>query len=723
MFFLIFIGFFNMYFSPLSTRSQAVFNNPAGLYFNRGQEFFFNFSTESNYRAGFSYNNQGMGFLRESGRTLWHYAVAAGIKNSISGGFLYVTPTNFWRLGLMFRPGRLASFSLIYNKDTTIGAGLAMHPFTNRITIASDATYKHVLTNYRIGIKVLPVYGIELSASIDRQRHLSAGLSLLFENITASFYRRSTKNAGEIRLSKQRFYSVFNRKRAIVWHVRSYPEYRKTNGLFIKRVSHNSFYDLISAFKRIRKDRKIEALVIDLRNESLPFYQKEEVCRELDILKSLGKKIYVYSDNYTMSDYLFAPYADKFILAPSGDVVIKGLYVSEFFLKSALSKLGMTAEMDRIGKYKSAVEPLIRDSMSEPEREQTMKLLKDMWDVWRRQAKSRLTISADSVLKIGYFNSDDALKFGLVDTLIPLHKLRAYIGRFSHNYVNLGTFAKQRYVPYDFTTPSAVVAVLVLDGDIVNGKSSVNPLPIPLLGGRHIGSYSVISVLDKLRQRKDVKAVVIRINSPGGDALASKEMYDAICDLKSVKPVVVSMASVAASGGYYISAPATSIFADKSTVTGSIGILNGKLVIKDFLGKLGINVQTVKIGPHADMFSPYRGWTEKERQGERKELEFGYNAFLKDVASGRNISVDSVNTIAQGRVWSGLMGKNVGIVDTIGGLYDAIAYAAKLAGIGSFRTAYWSDNLGAQHIPDLVRSSEWSGMLYLAPFIKIKDNR
>ncbi len=715
-----------MFFSgssvALPLRSVAAYMNPAGLYFKPGVEFLFGAYQDSTYRFSLSLQSIGLA-IKGDNNGVSDYVISEGFgfKNTALG--MFYAKGSRYGMSFMTRPAPFLSLGGVFDNKKNYRVGSALNLFSGRLFLSMDYVFRDTSLILGAGGRPLDWLFVSLKTS---KHSLSLGFDVFFGHSAVSLTLDTLKSGVELMVSSLNYPSFIkphHRWVKVVPH--SYREYRTKSGFLFPFMQKNSFYDFLYRIRELVNDPNVEGLYLDLRFSGLSMYQKEEFLDLLKIAKKSGKKIVIFSDMYGMSDLPLMAIADKVILVPEGELITPGFASTGMFFKDMLSKLGVKVEAPKIGRYKSAVEPFTRENYSDPAREQVEVLLQDFFDYIASESEPRYKLS--QMIDTAFFNSDDALKKGYVDTVIHVEKVKDYIKDKFDKKVKIVDFAKyNKDKPYDFTFGSkrGNIALLVLDGDIIRGECSQSALPIPVLGGRHIGSFSVIRILEHLKNDKRIKGVVIRVNSPGGDALASEEMYSAVKSLAEKKPVVISMASVAASGGYYISAPATYIMADKTTVTGSIGILNLKFVISDMLSKIGISTETVKIGEHADVFSPYRESTEEEKAVMQKELKWGYNMFLDRVSRGRGLTKDSVNVIGEGRVWSGTRGREIGLVDSIGGLLNAIEKCASLAKVKKPEVRYVScmrakgfGLLGNVREPFRIPPS---GRYYISPILEVK---
>lgn len=447
--------------------------------------------------------------------------------------------------------------------------------------------------------------------------------------------------------------------------------------------------DILDDIKKAKKDNRIKGIYLDLSTIPAGVATIEEIRNSLIDFKSSGKFIYAYSEGYSQGAYYVASVADKIFLNPQGTIDFKGLNAEVMFLKGTLEKLEIEPQIIRHGKFKSAVEPLILDKMSDENRKQVQGYVGAIWNsILSGISKSRnievkdLQNIADSLL---IQNAEDALKYHLVDQLTyqdqfysELSEKLGLTGKQEIKTVNISKYTKA-YVKDDKKYVSEKIAVIYATGEIGEGKGN----------DKKIGSITTCEAIRKARLDEKVKAVVLRVNSPGGSALASDVIWREVYLTHKIKPVIVSMGDVAASGGYYISCAADSIVAEPNTITGSIGVFGLLLNAKKFFNdKLGITFDNVKTGNYADLGSIDRPLTASERAIVQKSIEKVYDTFITRVSEGRHISKALVDSIGQGRVWSGVDAKERGLVDILGGIDTAIIIAARMAKIDKYRIIY-----------------------------------
>ena len=462
-------------------------------------------------------------------------------------------------------------------------------------------------------------------------------------------------------------------------------EERAENNPFDKLIGGNyaeaqGLDDILVAIREAKTNSKIEGIYLKGGVLSTEAATIQEIRKALVDFKESGKFILAYAEIYSQGGYYLASVADKIMMNPSGMLEWKGLASQPIFYKELLEKLGVDMQVFRVGTYKSAVEPFICTEMSDANRAQVQSFVNDIWGNFLTDVSESRKISVDSLNAFAnnymFFNKAEAtIDYGFVDTLVydngVRDVLRNHVGGVKVNLVTPKELASV-VVPQ---TKDNEIAVYYAFGEIVDEKTS------GLSGGSaEIVGSKIVKDLDKLMNDDKVKAVVLRINSPGGSAFASEQMWNAIELLKAKKPVVVSMGDYAASGGYYMSCNANRIFAEPATLTGSIGIFGMVPNVSGLLTeKLGLHFDVVKTNDAADFGAMGRGFNKKETAAMQAYIERGYDLFLTRVANGRGMTKEAVNEIAQGRVWTGQQALGIGLVDQLGTLEDAIAHAAELA--------------------------------------------
>lgn len=436
--------------------------------------------------------------------------------------------------------------------------------------------------------------------------------------------------------------------------------------------------------EKAKQDKNIKGIYLEISNPIAGFATLEEIRNALIDFKSSGKFIYAYSETYSQKAYYIASTASKLYLNPQGTLEVKGLSSQIMFFKNMLDKVGVEVQIFRHGKFKSAIEPFMLDKMSEANRTQVETYLGSLWNQMLAGISKSRGISVADINKMAdnllIRNPNDALKYKLVDDLKyedeAMDAIKKAINIDQNDKIHFVSFEKYAESPDKTKSSSNKIAVVYAVGEIVSGEGSDD----------QVGSETVAKALREARLDTSIKAIVFRVNSPGGSALASDVMWREVLLAKAVKPVVVSMGDVAASGGYYISCAANRIFAQPNTITGSIGVFgiipNAQKALSE---KLGITIDTVNTNKHSDVGTILRGATADEYNYIQKSVEDIYDVFITKVAEGRNISKNNVDSVGQGRVWSGTDALKIKLVDELGGINDAIAYAAKLAKVTSYK--------------------------------------
>ena len=465
---------------------------------------------------------------------------------------------------------------------------------------------------------------------------------------------------------------------------------------FFKRIigTRLAFRDYLFALREAKDDPNLSAVIFQIREPDIGWARAWELREIIGELRQAGLATAAFLESADNLSYYIAAACDEIFLVPSGQVRIRGLAGEVIFLKKALDKLGIKAEMSHAGKYKSAHEMFTRASMSPEHREEVNDILDNIYELWIGEISRDRHISEKRMKALvdrGNFSASEAKESGLVDRLCYEDEIK---GIYEERLFRRPRRASLlRYVSYRAVDiPLAMhfktrprIAVIYATGPITSGSSSdFSPV------GRLAGADSVAESLRMAREDADIAGVMVRVDSPGGSALASdliwREMQlsvakDKNSDEKTPKPFIVSMGDVAASGGYYISSSAHKIMAGPSTITGSIGVIGGKFNVGGLADILGVKVETVTRGAVADMESVFRGYTQGEKKQLQNEIKDVYDDFIKRVSTGRSISPKKVERIAQGRVWTGAQALEKGLIDSIGGFLAAFDELKRSAGI------------------------------------------
>lgn len=451
---------------------------------------------------------------------------------------------------------------------------------------------------------------------------------------------------------------------------------RNENSITLRKV--------VETLDKAGRDQRIVGIYIDgsNANSEVGYASLREMRQALEKFRKTGKKIIAYSTDWKEREYYLSSVANQIVVNPVGVMAMNGLSSQPMFLAGALQKYGIGVQIVRVGKFKGAVEPLILDKLSPENREQTQKLLDDIWGEWRRAVGKSRNIEPQKLQAIAnnqpILEAAAAQTNGLVDKTAyqdqVFTELKKLTGQQEKDQkltkISLGDYAE---VPGESVDSDQKIAVVYTEGEIVNGSGNDG----------EIGGDRFAKIFTKIRENSQIKAVVLRINSPGGSATAAEIMQREIKLTRQLKPVIVSMGDVAASGGYWIASDSNRIFAEPNTITGSIGVF-GVLFNGQKLGNNnGITWDTVKTSEYADQQTISRPKSAQELEVYQRSVDRIYNLFLQKVSQGRKLSTAKVAEIAQGRVWSGTAAKEIGLVDEIGGLNVAIEYAAKQAKLGN----------------------------------------
>ena len=444
--------------------------------------------------------------------------------------------------------------------------------------------------------------------------------------------------------------------------------------------------------RQVAQDPRTKGIVLRLYGVNAPPAQLQSLRDLIGELRSAGKRVIVWSHNYDMAKYYVASAADEILLQHGGSVTAFGHESRYYFLADALERVGIKGDFVQITPYKTAPDMLIRSSMSEQAREMANWLLDDLYGQYVEGIANGRSISIDEAKALidgCPYTNEKARESGAVDKVLGEEELSVFLGT-EDTPAKLADFkaAKRRLLRLPLHRPGKCVAVLRIAGDIIDGRSSTPPLKVPfrvpLLFSEKAGDLTVVHQARGLARSKRVGAVVVYVDSGGGSATSSEAMAAALKTVAAKKPVIVSMGTVAASGGYYVATPGTKIIAQPGTLTGSIGVVTGKLVTAGLFEKILFHREIISRGKHAGYLSGAQPFTDEERQSLRNLIDQIYGQFLKRVADSRDMTRDEVDAIGGGRVWTGHQAKEHGLVDELGGLDLAIQRAREAAGLGRY---------------------------------------
>ena len=440
---------------------------------------------------------------------------------------------------------------------------------------------------------------------------------------------------------------------------------------------------IIGSINNAKSNPKIKGISLKAGFSSAGWAQAREIRKTLIDFKSSGKFIYAYADFLTQKGYYLSSVADSVFINPVGRMEIKGLSSEVLFYNKFQNEYGIKMEVIRHGKYKSAVEPFLQDKMSEENRMQIKSLITSIWGTFREEVAESRNISPVKLDEIAenllVNDANEALQNGIIDGIIHedeyLNRIKDAIALDHSSEINSIDSEKLdgQITPYNKQVNDRI-AILYAQGNIMYGEGSETI----------IGQKIFLEAIKEINENKNIKGMVLRINSPGGDALTSEIILNSLKKLDTLKPIVVSMGNVAASGGYYIASNADKIFADPMTITGSIGVFAALPNLKGLADKLGVNADQVSTHGNAMGYSVFEPLQEGYRKTTKAAIEKIYEKFKSHVAEGRSMNLEQVEEIAQGRVWSGKEAQEIGLVDELGGLQAAIKSAASLAEITTY---------------------------------------
>lgn len=455
------------------------------------------------------------------------------------------------------------------------------------------------------------------------------------------------------------------------------------------KIGNQGLDDLLAAIKKAETNDKIKGIYLVSGMLNAGMATAEEIRNALIDFKKSGKFIYAYGELMDQKEYYIASVADKIFFNPEGMLNFHGLASTPVFFKGTLEKIGVKPEIFRVGTFKSAVEPFICTEMSDANRKQTQELLDGIWGNTLGSIASARKITKEDLTRLANRNmmfegAGELVKAKMVDSLLykpdMMNYLSAKVGVKDVDDLQLVS-VKDVMTSLDdvANVEREKVAILYADGEIFDS------------GSDGIVADDLIEEIHKIQKDSLIKAVVFRVNSPGGSAYASEQIWKAVSELKSKKPVVVSMGDYAASGGYYISCCASKIVAAPNTITGSIGIFGMFFTMDELSRKIGLSYDVVKTNDFSDLGSTVRPMSAAERMKIQAYVNRGYDLFVKRCADGRKMKDEVVRSIAEGRVWTGAKAKEIGLVDEIGGLDKAVKLAAKLGKIEKYRMVYYPE--------------------------------
>ena len=465
-----------------------------------------------------------------------------------------------------------------------------------------------------------------------------------------------------------------------------------------------SVNEVLRAIKKAKETKAISGIYLNVKTFSAGVSSIDAIRRALKDFRTSGKFVVSYADQYGQGGYYLASCADKVFMNPQGLLDIHGLSFSSMFYTGILKKIGVQMQIFKVGTYKGAVEPYMLNKYSDANREQLTSVATTIWDnMTENISKSRGITAADvnefAEKGLMFGAQEEAVSMGLIDELKYRHDAELYIKEAAEQYDDDLDVAKLKQIlniKSKEVSAEDKIAVIYAQGEITQDETSS-----PSMNMEATITEELAKRLRDLKEDEEVKAVVLRVNSPGGSAYTSDQIWKAMKELKTKKPVVVSMANVAASGGYYISCAANKIVAERNTLTGSIGIFGQFPNVAGLYDKLDLTTDVVKTNKFADFGDISRPMTEDEKALLQAYIERGYDTFLSRCAEGRKMSKEAIDKIGQGRVWTGEQAKDRGLVDEIGGLNDAINLAATLADVSVYEV---EERSGSESLMDKLKN-------------------
>jgi protease-4 len=464
--------------------------------------------------------------------------------------------------------------------------------------------------------------------------------------------------------------------------------------------------DILDILQRAHNDSRIAGVILYIDPVSMGLAKVQEIRDAIAGFKSSGKFIFAFMEDGGNLEYFLACAAERVYLMPQGSIQLTGLASEVYFFRGMFDKLGIIPDFEHIGDYKNASDVLTRKTMSDAHREAVNAILDSYYDQFISgiaQSRKLSTAKTKDLIDKGPFLAQEAVNNGLIDKLVYKDEFLDLAKQ--RNKGKLPIIEGKKYLLQSSRSGAfkPKIALVYGCGSIVPGSSSYSPLT-----GMMMGSDTIAKAIKEARESSAIKAIIFRIDSPGGSAIASDVIWREVVLTKKVKPFIVSMSDVAGSGGYWIAMSADKIVAQPGTLTGSIGVLGGKYNIKGFYQKIGINKEILYRGKHARIFSDYQNFTDEEREIFLKGIKDIYHNFVSKVANSRNMSYEQVDEIAQGRVWTGEQGKKLGLVDELGGLNKALELAKTAANISP------KTNVALVIYPKI---SGWSGRFLESVFI------
>ncbi len=588
---------------------------------------------------------------------------------SLSLGLMY--RRRYFSIGAMARD--LNRPKLLGEKlGRTYDLGLALRPGTWRTTLSIDMQKTQGVEDleFRYALEVRPIRELMLRGTLKHDLSFDVRFGINIGN-----WGFGTGNAFDKNREAQTGIGYFR-----------FSNIPKTKPILRRRMFLDlSMRSLKEVLPIVKWDKDVAGVLIRINGGSYGMAQLQEMSDAILDFRESGRVVLCYLSNCSTGDYIVAATCDGILIHPSAEVRLIGLRTERSFYKGALDMIGVRADIEQIGKYKSASEAFTRQEMSEAQREIQNIILDDLYaQLVDAIAEGRGWTHEDVKKRInaGPYTARQALATELVDRAVYADELPDVVTEITNDrtdLVTLSDYVGRGLDVQDWQVPQPKVAIIEAKGLMLTGDSFVDPF----LGTQVMGADTITQVIREVKDNSDIKAVVLRIDSGGGLVTAADAIWRELVRLTQVKPLVVSMGDVAASGGYYIAAPADTIVAEPGTITGSIGVISGKYSFKGLYEKLGVHKEVLKRGEHADFYSDYGDYPPSEQAILQKQVQEIYDDFIKKVALGRaELTIEDVDRLGQGRIWSGRQAQANGLVDQLGGLSLALAIARERAGLG-----------------------------------------
>jgi protease-4 len=587
-----------------------------------------------------------------------------------------------WDLGLLYRPFDFLSVGFVAGNlnqpafqntqtERMYNFSLAFRPFTEWITFSVDNEFQkgQKIKNSRFiyALEVEPIDGVILRGGYDSYHNFDIRVGIGLSRFRSGVYNAFDEEAGH--------------DGGVVYAHFSSEIYRTKlrRGNRVLKLKAGEFNQL----RRAKEDKSIIGAILDLDTDDYSMSKAQEIRDAILDFRSSSKKVVCYMELVGDKGYYLASACDKIVINPAGYLTLNGLSSEVDFYKGTLDKLGVEADLYRTGKYKSATEMFTREGMSDGYRESLNSLLDDLFDQMVSGMAEGRDIPRDQIkekMDQGPYTAKEAMEASLVDELIYEDQLEDFAEQMLGKGISLlpgREYGNYKYYRYNWK-PKPKLAIISATGLIAPGESMFAGGLIP---GSIMGAETMTEAIKKVREDDSIKAIVIRIDSGGGSVFASDLIWRELVLTKDEKPIIVSMGSVAASGGYYIACPGDVIVAEPATVTGSIGVIAGKFNLRGLYDKLGIKKEILKRGENSDIFTLYDDFTDRQREIVNRQIQEMYDDFVQKVAQSREMTPEAVQSIAQGRVWTGRQAENNGLIDRLGDFHMALSIAKSKAGL------------------------------------------